>query len=195
MIMMKHVVRCVLFAVVLLGPIGVSAVPHKKLPAHRVARPAVTAATGTVTQKTSPVIALPTTTPATPVSVIDLVSQPATYLNKPVSFQATFNSFAGLGLDYKPAFRDSKDYVSLIVLRPDVSWRIPLSELKLFYPRKKSDAVLHLDAGDTIKVTGTVFSTALGEPWLDIQDLTIEAKAKKADPKLTNAQGHTPTGK
>jgi hypothetical protein len=117
------------------------------------------------------------------VSPIDLVRQPGTYLNKNVRFKATFNSFASLGLDYKPALRDSKDYVSMLVLRPDVAptFKIPMSELKLFYPRKKSDAVVHLDAGDTIEITGTLFSQALGEPWVDVQELVIVQKVKPVD--------------
>jgi hypothetical protein len=128
-------------------------------------------------------------TPAHAVTSIELVKQPEAYLNKKVSFKATFNSFASLGLDYKKAFRDSKDYVSVLVLRPDVNpkYRIPLSELKLFFPRKKSDVVMHLDAGDTIKVTGTVFSNALGEPWMDIDQLVITDKAPKAEGKLGEA--------
>jgi hypothetical protein len=123
------------------------------------------------------------TTPPLSVTPIDLVRQPDVYLNKHVTFKATFNSFASLGLDYKKAFRDSKDYVSMLVLRPDVSpkYRIPLSELKLFFPRKKSDVVLHLDAGDTVQITGLVFSNALGEPWMDVNQLTIVEKTAKTD--------------
>ena len=133
-------------------------------------------------------------TPAISVTPIELVKQPDSYLNKKVSFKATFNSFASLGLDYKKAFRDSKDYVSVLVLRSDVSprYRIPLSELKLFFPRKKSDLVLHLDAGDTIQISGRVFSNALGEPWVDIDQLNIVEKAPKAEGKPGEAPRRDP---
>lgn len=116
------------------------------------------------------------------VAALDLVHDPDRYLNKRVAFEGTFNSFSSLGLDYKKALRDAKQYVSLLILRPDVSHHnIPLAELKMFYPRQKSESLMTLDQGDRVAIEGTVFSTALGEPWLDIQQVKILQKSKKAD--------------
>jgi hypothetical protein len=165
-----------LLVAILLTISGISAKPTESVKPD-VAKPGTKVLLDTKAEKPAD------TTPAITVTSIDLVRQPDVYLNKKVTFKATFNSFASLGLDYKKAFRDSKDFVSMLVLRPDVSpkYRIPLSELKLFFPRKKSDVVLHLDAGDTIQVTGQVFSTALGEPWMDVDLLTIVEKTAKTD--------------
>jgi lysyl-tRNA synthetase class II len=118
--------------------------------------------------------------PAIAVTPIALLKNPKSYLNKTVTFEGTFNSFSSLGLDYKKAFRDSKDYVSFLIKRPDVQeGMIPLSELKLIYPRKKSEDVLHLETGDRIQVKGQVFSTALNEPWLDVTEVKVIEKIKK----------------
>ncbi|MEB3205802.1 MAG: hypothetical protein VKK59_00465 [Vampirovibrionales bacterium] len=70
------------------------------------------------------------------VTSLDLVQRPADYLNKLVKFEAEFNTFSTLGLDYSRAKRDARDYYGLMVRRPDVSHHvIPLSELKLFAKR------------------------------------------------------------
>ncbi|MEZ4574160.1 MAG: hypothetical protein R2857_04425 [Vampirovibrionales bacterium] len=42
------------------------------------------------------------------------------YLDQKVAFNGIFNSFNGLALDYKAAFRDSKDFLSFMIFRPDV---------------------------------------------------------------------------
>jgi len=119
------------------------------------------------------------TGPVQSVISTDLLKDPGKFLNKRVSFDGTFNSFSSLGLDYKPAFRNAKDHVSFLVLRPDVmNYNIPMSELKLIVPRKKVESIIHLDQGDKVLVKGQVFSTALGEPWLDVSDVTILQKAK-----------------
>ncbi len=131
--------------------------------------------------------AKPAAAPVSPpqaVSPIDLLKSPDQYLNKTVQFTGTFNSFSSLGLDYPKAMRDSKDYVSLMILRPDVSHhQIPLSELKLFYPRKKSESLITLNQGDKIQVRGKVFSKALSDPWVDVEDITVISKVKKSDDK------------
>jgi hypothetical protein len=57
---------------------------------------------------------------------------------------------------------------------------IPLSELKLFYPRKQSEALGDLEPGDALTIEGTVFSTALREPWVDITSLKVIKAAKPA---------------
>jgi hypothetical protein len=137
----------------------------------------------TLTEK-APVSSVAQTGPILTVISTDLLKDPAKYLNKRVGFEGTFNSFSSLGLDYKPAFRDSKDHVSFIVLRPDViNHTIPMSELKLIVPRKKVETVIHLDQGDKVLVKGQVFSAALGEAWLDVSDVSILKKAKGKEKK------------
>lgn len=121
---------------------------------------------------------------AQPVDSLDLLKDPAKFMNKKVTFIGTFNRFADVALDYKKAFRDSRDYVTFFVLRPDVSDRtIPMSELKLFFPRKKSNEVMDLETGDKIQVIGTEFSTALDEPWLDVEHIKIVKKTDKPERK------------
>lgn len=106
-----------------------------------------------------------------------LLGHTSDWMSKPVSFEAVFNSFSPLGLDYKPVNRESKNYLSLLVLRPDVTGHdIPLSELKLMLPRKKVNDVMELEAGDTILVQGKLFSAALGDPWMDVDHVTILKK-------------------
>jgi hypothetical protein len=125
-------------------------------------------------------------TTATPVETLALVQNPAQYVNKKVTFTATFNRFADIALDYKKAFRDSRDYVTFFVLRPDVTdHTIPLSEMKLFFPRKKSSEVMDLDSGDKIQVIGTEFSTALDEPWIDVEHIRVLEKTEKKEKKHT----------
>jgi hypothetical protein len=121
------------------------------------------------------------------VTPLALVKDPAAYLNKAVKFEAEFRGFSSMGLDYKPAFREAKDYVTLLVRRPDVSHHIiPLSELKLFYPRKEAEMLSKLEPGDKVRFQGKVFSTALGDPWLDVSFFTItEAVKRKAEDEET----------
>ncbi len=120
------------------------------------------------------------------VAPLDLLKAPAQYLDKHIQFEGTFNRFSDMGLDYKKAFKDSRDYVNLMILRPDVKQhQIPLSELKMFFPRKKSDEVVELETGDRISVKGHVFSTALNEPWVDVTEIKVIKKndaAKKKGP-------------
>lgn len=121
---------------------------------------------------------------ATKVDSLDLLKDPAKYMNKKVTFTGTFNRFADIGLDYKKAFRDSRDYVTFFIQRPDVSdHTIPLAELKLFFPRKKSSEVMDLETGDRIQVIGSEFSTALDEPWVDIEHIKILEKTEKHERK------------
>jgi hypothetical protein len=113
------------------------------------------------------------------ISPLDLVKTPDAYLNKTVIMDGTFNSFGTLGLDYKKALRDGNKYLSVIILRPDVDHHtIPLSELKLFVARKNSEPLMDLETGDEVRIKGTVFSVALGDPWVDIDTITVLHKAK-----------------
>lgn len=112
-------------------------------------------------------------------SPLDLVKSPDAYLNKTVILDGTFNSFGTLGLDYKKALRDGNKYLSVIILRPDVDHHtIPLSELKLFVARKNSEPLMDLETGDEVRIKGTVFSAALGDPWVDVDTITVLHKAK-----------------
>lgn len=106
-----------------------------------------------------------------------LVANPYIYLNKNVQFSATFNKFSTLGLDYTPAMRKSQDYIGVLIDRDDVgNVTIPLSELKMFMKRKDAEKFTDLNAGDSIMIKGKVFSTALGDPWLDINELRVLVK-------------------
>ena len=52
------------------------------------------------------------------VAPTDLVKTPQNYMGKDVTFEGTFNRFSDIALDYKKALRESKEYVSVLVLRP-----------------------------------------------------------------------------
>lgn len=121
---------------------------------------------------------------ATVVDPMTIMRDPSQFLNKKVTFTATFNRFADIALDYKKAFRDSRDYVTFFILRPDVTdHTIPMSEMKLFFPRKKSSEVMDLDSGDKIQIIGTEFSTVLDEPWIDVEHIRVLEKTEKKEKK------------
>lgn len=127
--------------------------------------------------------------PKTPEPVIEnvqnvtpeqLVDKPHEYLNKNIKFTAAFHSFTNVGLDYKPALRPAKTNLSFFVLRQGT--HIPLSELKLDMPMPKekdpeNQMLAQLKDGDTVEVTGHVFSTALDDPWVDVLRLKKIASA------------------
>ena len=99
------------------------------------------------------------------------------YLNQIVTFNAKFDKFSTLGLDYKPAFKSSDDYISFLIKRDDTTFDIPLSELKLFLKREEAEKHIDLKTDDEIQVTGTVFSDALGDAWIDVSKLILIKKA------------------
>ena len=108
------------------------------------------------------------------VNPIDIVKNPAFYIGKKVKFKAKFDKFSTLGLDYTPAKRNSEDFITLLIQRPDVtSHNIPLSELKIFMNRKEAEKHIDLNSGDEIEVAGKVFSKALGDAWMDVDNFTI----------------------
>lgn len=175
------------------------------LPSHSVA----TAASATTPSKAKPAAtAKPPAKPQAkakapankPVGIVDtsyqeieptaLLADPDAWVGKKVSFEATFTSFTPYALDYKKAMRSSKDYIAFLVQRPDVAHHvIPLSELKLIYPRKHVEKVMDIEGGDKVLVKGSVFSAALGDPWVDVDNLLLlkkspenvaKAKEKKA---------------
>ena len=105
------------------------------------------------------------------VNPVDVVKNPSEYLNKKISVSARFDKFATLGLDYKPAFRSSETYISFLIFRTDTDKNIPLSEMKLFIKRTAAEKLTNLKEGDKVKFSGAVFSTALGDPWIDVEKL------------------------
>ena len=108
---------------------------------------------------------------------LDVVNHPNNYLNKKIKLNATFDKFSTLGLDYKPAFRNSKEYISFLIRRNDVvDHVVPLSEMKLFLKRDIAEKFIDLESGDKIEVYGRVFSSALGDPWIEVEHLKITQK-------------------
>lgn len=103
-----------------------------------------------------------------------IVNNPYTYVNKNVEFNAKFNKFSTLGLDYKPAMRASQVYIGVLLERDDVGSNIiPLSELKMFMKRTYAEKFTDVESGDTVHIKGRVFSAALGDPWMDITEMKI----------------------
>lgn len=118
------------------------------------------------------------------VSPLQVVAAPANYLNKKIKFKASFDKFSTLGLDYKPAFRDSQKYISFLIKREDVTdHTIPLSEMKIFILRTEAEKFIELDSGDIIEVYGKVFSDALTDAWVDTDKLVVISKTNKDSKK------------
>jgi lysyl-tRNA synthetase class II len=89
--------------------------------------------------------------------------------------------------------RERKKYISLTLLRPKT--QIPLGELKLAI--KINDAQRHeylskIAEGDTVKIKGKVFSAALGEPWVDINQIQVtkgpNSKKNEEESEKENAE-------
>ena len=116
-----------------------------------------------------------------PVLLGALLEKPDSYIERKIKFRGKFSSFTTLALDYEPALRKSKDYISLAIFRTDS--KIPLSELKLAYPvkeAKENQVIRELEEGDLIEIYGQVFSAALDEPWVDILSIKkIESASDK----------------
>ncbi len=118
------------------------------------------------------------------VSPVDVVDTPNDYLNKDITFNAEFVAYTSLGLDYKPALRDSAKYIGVLIKRDNVKDHvIPLSEMKIFLKREVAEKHIDLDAGDKIKISGKVFSTALGDPWVDVKVFDVLTKKEKTAEK------------
>ena len=110
-------------------------------------------------------------------SALSIVNSPKAYLNKTVTINAKFDKFSTLGLDYKPAFKSSEDYISFLIKRDDTTFDIPLSEMKLFLKRAEAENFIDLKTNDEIQIIGQVFSDALGDAWIDVTKLTLIKKA------------------
>lgn len=112
------------------------------------------------------------------VEPLSLLRGPDQWVGEKVSFTAKFVTFSPYALDYKGAMRESKNYIAFLIQRPDVTHHvIPLSELKLIYPRKNAEKVMALESGDKVLVKGKVFSAALGDPWLDVDEVILLYKS------------------
>lgn len=117
---------------------------------------------------------------STLINPLVLVNNPQKYLNANVRMNVVFDKFSALGLDYKPVNRSSDNYIGFLVQRGDtVDHNIPLSELKLFLKKEYAEKFIELDTGDKLSISGKVFSTALGDAWVDIDKIVIKEKVKK----------------
>ena len=113
---------------------------------------------------------------------LKIVENPQNFLNKTVKMQATFDRFSTLGLDYSKAMRKSDKYIGILIKRDDVKDRdIPLSEMKLFLSKELAEKHIDLSSGDVIEITAKEFSTALGDPWLDVTELKVIKKIEKKE--------------
>ena len=117
------------------------------------------------------------------VKPLTVVNSPKTYLNKTIIMEAKFDKFSTLGLDYKPALKSSEDYISFLIKRDDTSFNIPLSEMKLFLKRSIAEKFIDLKTNDEIQIKGIVFSDALGDTWVDVNELKITKKAPEEKKK------------
>jgi len=116
------------------------------------------------------------------VNALEVVSNPYKYLNRNIKIQAKFDKFSTLGLDYPAAMRSSEKYISFLIQRPDITnHNIPLSELKIFLKKDVAEKHIDLDAGDEIEFSGKVFSTALGDAWIDVHDFKVLNKVNKKE--------------
>lgn len=119
------------------------------------------------------------------VNPLDMVNNPSFYLNKYVKVKGKFDKYSTLGLDYKPAMKSSEDFITFLIQRPDVTdHNVPLSELKIFLKRTEAEKHIDLDAGDEVEFAGKVFSTALGDVWMDVEQfkvLTVKQKENKQE--------------
>ncbi len=117
------------------------------------------------------------------VKPLTVVNSPKTYLNKSIIMEAKFDKFSTLGLDYKPAFKSSEQYISFLIKRDDTTFNIPLSEMKLFIKRDMAEKFIDLKTNDEIQIKGVVFSDALGDTWVDVNELKITKKAPETTKK------------
>ena len=123
----------------------------------------------------------------TPVKPLDLVAHPNAFVNKRVKIRAKFDKFSSLGLDYKPAMRSSQKYITFLICRDNTTNVIPLSELKNFLKREVAEKNIDLETGDIVEYSGLVFSNALGDVWLEVENFkVIQSKAK--DKKATTTK-------
>lgn len=134
-----------------------------------------------------------------PVRPETLVDHPSDYLNKNVRFTANFYAYSTLALDYKPALRASKDYLSFLIYRNNS--KVPLSELKLamHMPKDEKDPqsklLTELKDGDQVEITAKVFAMALDEPWADVLRLKRLKAAADEKKDKDKDKADSPAGK
>ena len=132
-------------------------------------------------QPTVPMQTVSSTAQQSIVKPLSVVNSPSIYLNRRIIMNAKFDKFSTLGLDYKPALRSSEKYISFLIKRDDTQYNIPLSEMKLFMKRDAAEKFIDLKTNDEIKISGTVFSDALGDAWVDVDSITVINKAPECD--------------
>ncbi len=117
------------------------------------------------------------------VNPLDLVNRPNFYLNKNVKITGKFDKFSTLGLDYEPAMMSSDKYIAFLIQRPDVTdHNLPLSEMKCFLPREDAEKYIELNSGDRVEFYGNVFSTALGDVWVEVKKFnSLEPKKEETN--------------
>lgn len=120
----------------------------------------------------------------TEVCPLTVVNNASAYVGKNIKMKAVFDKFSTLGLDYKPAMRSSQDYISFLIKRDDVKdHTVPLSEMKIFIKRKAAEKFIDLDSGDIVEIYGKVFSSALTDPWVEVDKLVVIEKKNKTEKK------------
>ena len=113
------------------------------------------------------------------VTPLEIVANPSGYLNQKIKMKATFDKFSTLGLDYTPALRKAENYIGILIRRDDITDHVmPLPEMKIFLERKTAEKYIDLESGDKIEIEGKVFSTAMGDAWIDITKLTVISSKK-----------------
>lgn len=161
------------------APAKAPAKPAPKTPAAAPAKKTETTAVKTEPPKVEPVLEN-----VIDVTADDLVNKPHDFLNKNVKFQGDFSSFSSLALDYKPAMKPSKTFLSFLIFKKDT--HVPLSELKLAMaiPKEKdpdNTLLATLKEGDQLELVGKVFSAALDDPWVEV----FKVKKLNAKPEET----------
>lgn len=165
----------IISAILFLG--GSIALADKNAPAPKTAEPAQA-------QKVKVAEKQINTADYAPAESLNVVAHPQSYLGKNIKLKATFDKFSTLGLDYKPAMRSTQDYISFLIKRDDVKdHTVPLSEMKIFIKRTDAEKFIDLDSGDIVEIYGKVFSSALNDPWMDVDKLIILEKKTKAKEK------------
>lgn len=167
-------ILAILVTVAGLGCFASSQISDNKFSAVPTAPPAQTKPVTETPAEAKPAAAVNNT--VTPVKIrlvnpLMVVKAPTMFLNKRINCIVRFDKFATLGLDYKPAFRSSENYISFLIFRPDTDKNIPLPEMKLFLPRKSAEKFIDLKENDKVQFSGIVFSNALGDVWVDVDTL------------------------
>ena len=148
--------------------LGISVYAATTMPSTTTINPQLT------TQTLNKTLTNSTTNRGITVNPLNVVARPSSYLNRTITIRAKFDKFSTLGLDYKPAMRSSENYISFLIQRPDITdHNIPLSELKIFLNRTEAEKYIDLNSGDIVEFSGKVFSTALGDPWMDASTFTV----------------------